>query len=106
MQFDWSILKEVGLGGVALALIFFGYKVIMFLLEQWRASTEALNRNTDGYTKLSEVFEKSHEREMEFQEKMLELTKDTNKKVSELHSQVIKQKVDKQIVEKQVIHKN
>lgn len=90
MELDWAILETIGLGGIAIALIYFGYKIIIFLMERWRESTEALERNTQAYTQLSQVFQQSHEREMEFQKKLILLSEDTNKKVSEIHKNVIK----------------
>lgn len=90
MNFDWTIVEKIGMGGIAFLLIFFGNKILMFLLHQWKASTDALNRNTEGYKQLSKIFEQTSEREIKFQQESLLLMKDTNSKVDELHRKIIK----------------
>lgn len=86
---DWAILEKVGIAGVAVAGFYVMYRVFILFMEQWSASTQALNRNSDGYEKLSKVFEQSHEREMEFQRDMMHISKDTNEKVTKLHQELV-----------------
>jgi len=95
IEVDWAKLGELGIGVVALVVFFFMFKLVM---GQWSKSTEAqltsaqaLERNTQAYEKLSAVFEKSYERELEFQREALGimkensvLLKDTNDRVRDV----------------------
>lgn len=89
---DWAVLEKVGIAGVAVVAIWAMYKVFVVFMNQWSNSTDALNRNTEGYKSLSRVFEIAHERDLEFQKEMMSLSKDTNRKVEELHTELVKQK--------------
>ena len=89
---EWAILEKVGIAGVALGGFWIMYQLFILFMNQWGASTEALNRNSDGYEKLSKVFEQSHEREMEFQKEMLSVSQDTNDKVTEMHRELLDKK--------------
>ena len=92
MHMDWSILEKVGIAGVALGGFWIMYKIFVLVMNQWNASTEALNRNTKGYEQLSKVFEIAHERDLEFQKEVMHLAKDTNRKVAELHNELVNRK--------------
>lgn len=89
---DWSVLEKVGIAGVAVVAIWVMYKVFTLFMNQWGNSTDALNRNTEGYRHLARILETSHERDIEFQKELLTLSKDTNRKVDELHTELVKQK--------------
>lgn len=89
-------LDKIGITAVSIAIMYFGFKVFQIFTTQWKQSTEAVNRNTKSFEKLSAVFEKSNEREMEFQKNVMamlsdgnKLIVDTHKKVGELHGSLI-----------------
>lgn len=86
---DLSFLESIGGVGLAVVLAYFGYKIIMFMIEQWKSSTEALNKNSEAFNKLSVVFEKSDERQIEFQKEILIVMNDTHKKVTDIHNKFI-----------------
>lgn len=97
IEFDWGALKGVGVGGICIAIIYFGFQMFKIFIEQWKNSTDAVNKNTEAFAELSKVFERSHERELEFQdyakEKLQaseEREKKTLKKVIEIHEHIVK----------------
>jgi hypothetical protein len=93
---DWKIITEtVSIGGLSVVAIYLIFKMVVLFMEQWQNSTEAVNKNTGAFTQLSEVLERSNQREMEFQERALavlqannELAKDTNEKVSDIQRKI------------------
>lgn len=94
-----EIIEKIGLGGITLVILIGAYQIFIMFLDRWQESTEALNRNSDAYQQLSQVFEESLKHEMEFREKqmsfqreMTTLTKQTYDKVSEIHEEVVKRK--------------
>jgi ABC-type transport system involved in Fe-S cluster assembly fused permease/ATPase subunit len=104
IELDWGkIFETSAIAAICIAIIWFGYKVFVIIVSQWRNSTDAqmqsvdaVNKNTKAFEKLSEVFERQNAREIEFQEKTFSLLKsgvviaeDTNKKVSEIHRKII-----------------
>lgn len=94
---DFVKLGElVGTGVITITVVFFGYKMVELFVAQWKASTEALNRNTASFEKLSDVFEQANKNEESFREavmmaqkQLLEHELDTNKKVTELHKKLV-----------------
>lgn len=109
LEFDPATIAEFGIGVVAIIVL---YLLVMGFIKVWEksieaqhksieaqnSSTDALNRNTVAYTQLSSIFEKSHEREMEFQRETKEfhsdalwLLRDTHTKVDYLHTKQIKE---------------
>jgi hypothetical protein len=93
---NWDIVKDIGGIGIAFGLLFYGFKFFEMLIAQWRNSNDTVNKNTDAFLQLSVVFERAHQRELEFQEESLALLKannklavDTNAKVKEIHEKVI-----------------
>jgi predicted PurR-regulated permease PerM len=89
INFDWTILEKVGIAGICLAVIIVGYKVFTVFIQQWQNSTDAVNKNTSAFTELSKVFERANEREIEWQDKAMDLLKETNKKVKDIHERVV-----------------
>lgn len=89
VNFDWSAIEKAGGIGIAIAVIFVGYKLFQLFIQQWQNSTDAVNNNTTAFQELSKVFEKANEREIEWQEKAMDIMKDTNKKVKDIHDKVI-----------------
>lgn len=96
MEFDWSVIEKGGIAVISVTVIYFGYHVFRLVVEQWKNSTDAVNKNTEAFLELSKVFERSHEREVEFQKEALEilreshkLNRDTNIKVREIHDKII-----------------
>lgn len=75
MGVDWTALEKVGIAGICLAVIIFGFRVFSIVIEQWGKSTDAVDKNTKAFEKLADVFEKQAERELEFQERMHALLK-------------------------------
>lgn len=104
VEFDWSVVEKVGIGGLGVVALFVIFRLTLLFIQQWNESTKALNRNSDAYNKLAEIFENSsnqqkqfqkeqmefQRQQMEFQKEMLLLTKDTNTKVTALHDKLIK----------------
>lgn len=102
VQFDWSMLDKVGIAGIALAVIYFGFQVVKLVLQQWEnstaaqnSSTAALDKNTEAFERLSDVFAKQAEREVEFQERTWRMLKDgaavandTNRIVHEINRKI------------------
>ena len=90
---DFASIGEYGVGIVAIAALVYVFTVFIRMWEKsikaQNESTKALNRNTVGFMELSKVFEKSHEREVQFQKDVMELMHDTNKKVNEIHNRVV-----------------
>lgn len=80
-------LAELGLGVVALVIL---YLIVKMFVEMWGRSTDAINRNTNGFEQLSEVLAKSHERDIQFQKDAMKLMRDTHDKVDEIHVKIIK----------------
>jgi Bacterial nucleoid DNA-binding protein len=39
---DLSVFEKMGIAGVAVAILFFGYKSLQLFITQWKASTDAL----------------------------------------------------------------
>lgn len=98
VQFDWSSFKEMGGLGVSAIAIYFGYRLVVLFIDQWKASTEALNRNTDSFKKLSEVFETQATLEREFQKEVLRLihdshdiVTDTSRKVTRMYDKIMQE---------------
>lgn len=84
----WNFLKDLGTGGLAGIALFLFYKMFQIFIDQWDKSTEAINRNTETHKEMKEIFEKSYEREIEFQKEVIILLKDTHKKVNVIHDKV------------------
>jgi hypothetical protein len=96
MPLDLSILESVGIGGVAVVALYFSFQVFRIFIAQWRSSTDSIDKNTEAFQKLSDVFEKQSQREQEFQDHALKLlnenkttSEDTNKKVTDIHKKFI-----------------
>lgn len=87
--FDWTAIKEAGVIGLSVVLIIVGFQAFKIIVAQWKSSTDAVNKNTEAFTELSRVFERSHERELEFHAEMRERVKDTQKKVREIHDKIV-----------------
>lgn len=93
---DWkTIMETASVAGVCFAALYFGFKLIVLFFAQWKDSTEAVNKNTGAFTQLSEVLERSNQREMQFQNRAIELleanntlAKDTNAKVIDIHRKI------------------
>lgn len=93
---EFAGLEKAGIAGVCIALMIVGYKIFQLFINQWKnstdaqnISTEAVNRNTQSFEKLSAVFEKQHERELQFQQEVRTTMHDTHRKVTELHGTLI-----------------
>lgn len=89
-------LEKAGIAGICIAVLIVGYKVFQLFIGQWKnstdaqnISTEALNRNTQSFEQLSAVFERQHEREIQFQQEVRTTMHDTHRKVSELHGTLV-----------------
>lgn len=93
VEINWAQLVEAGgIGAICFAVIYFGHKIFLTFIEQWKNSTDAVNKNTEAFTGLSTVLQQSHQRELEFQEHVkvkLEASeareKETLEKVIEIH---------------------
>lgn len=89
----WSKLGDYGIGIVALVIV---YLLVRLFIEMWKMSiesqnksTDAINRNTSGFTQLSNVLATQSERDRLFQVEALELLKETNKQTKQTHKKVI-----------------
>jgi len=97
---DWSVLRDVGIGIIALVLL---YQTFTKFVGVWQKSldiqqqslnaqveqTKALDRNAEAYERLAEVFEKASIRETAFQQEVLTVIHDTNRKVTVLHDRAV-----------------
>lgn len=81
VEFDFSILKDIGIGGLGAFALYLFYKIFIFFIERWKESTDAINRNTDTHENLNQVFQIFYAENKQFQDKALDLMNDTNKKV-------------------------
>ena len=88
MEIDFSILKDIGIGGICLYFVHVLYKCFTFFIQIWKESTEAINRNTDTHNNMKEVFEVFYENNNEFQKNAMVIMKDTNELVKETHEKV------------------
>ena len=95
MEFDFSILKDVGIGGIAIFALHILYKCFLFFIEIWKESTEAINRNTETHNNLKTVFEAFHESNEKFQKDAMVLMKDTNEIVKDTNRKVLR--INKQL---------
>lgn len=84
-------LEKGGILVVAVVSLIVFYKVFTLFMEQWKNSTDAVNKNTTAFDNLSKVFEQSSQREMLFQQEVMQklnhgvdVAKDTNERVREL----------------------
>jgi hypothetical protein len=91
VEFDWSMLEKVGIAGICLALIYFGFQAFKLVLTQWQNSTDAVNKNTQAFVDLSNFFKKANEREEAFQKEIMkelrdgvDVAKDTNERVKDI----------------------
>lgn len=89
------VLEKVGIAGICLAVIFFGYQLFKLFLAQWQNSTDAVNKNTEAFLELSNFFKKANEREEAFQKQIMEqvedgvsVAKDTNKRVRDIQNRI------------------
>jgi hypothetical protein len=96
VQVDWSILTNIGIGGVSLAALYCIYRLATLFIDQWRLSTDALNRNTESFKQLAQVFETHATLELNFQREVLriirdshDLVYDTSKKVTRLYDKML-----------------
>lgn len=93
---DWSKVSEAGIGVVALvAFVVLTAVLVKAFFTVWNRSidtqeksNEAITKNTEAYNKLSTVFEKSHEREIEFQREAISLLRTNNNVVNDVHEKV------------------
>lgn len=93
---DWSKVSEAGIGVVALvAFVVLTAVLVKAFFTVWNRSidtqeksNEAITKNTEAYNKLSTVFEKSHEREIEFQREAISLLRTNNTVVNDVHEKV------------------
>jgi uncharacterized protein HemX len=100
---DWGKVSEAGIGVVALvAIVALVWGLGKGFLAVWgrsidsqEKSTDAISKNTEAYNKLSVVFEKSYEREIEFQKEAIQLLRDnhniavdTQKRVKDIHDKI------------------
>jgi hypothetical protein len=86
---NWGSVDKIGGIGLAVIILFVGYKMFQLFISQWKNSTEAVNNNTTAFQELSRVFERANEREIEWQKEAMEIMKDTNKKVKDIHDKVV-----------------
>jgi hypothetical protein len=94
----FSGIAEYGVGIVAIVVIYLLVSgIVKGFLEMWKRSvdsqdksTDALNRNSEAYQQLSNVFKASHEREIEFQKESLVLLRDIHSKTTDIHAEVSK----------------
>lgn len=96
LEINWEMVEKIGIAGVSLCALYFCYKMVLLFIQQWKISTEAINRNTEGFQKLTEVFEMQARKEREFQRETLaviyehrELSRQTNDIVHALHRHLI-----------------
>lgn len=89
LSFNWATLDKVGTVGVCVVILIVGYKIFQVFIDQWKNSTEAVNKNTSAFTELSRVFERANEREIDWQERAMDIMKETNKKVKDIHDKVV-----------------
>ena len=86
VMFDWAKIGELGIGVVALIVL---YKVITLFVDMWSKSTDAINRNTEGFQQLSNTLARSHEREVEFQKEAIRMLKENSDLHAETHRNLI-----------------
>lgn len=110
INFDWAAFDKLGALGISALALFAGYRIVVMFVGQWKVSTEAINRNTDSFEKLSEVFETQSKREKEFQVEVLHmmhdsysLVSDTSRKVTHMYHKMVAE--DKMIAEDNVVQK-
>lgn len=88
VEVNWEMIESVGVAGVALFALYVIYKVVLLFIHQWKTSTEAINRNTEGFTSLIEFLEEQAERERALQRETLSLSRETNAIVHSLHRHI------------------
>lgn len=95
VEIEWSALEKIGIAGVSALALWILYKLVVMFFDQWKVSTEVVNRNTESFNELTKVFEKSHQREIDFQKEVLEKIQVIHKdqkamgnKVSEIHDKI------------------
>lgn len=95
-SFNWTALEQVGIAGVALGAIYFGYKIVSLFIEQWRVSTEAINRNTESFEKLTEIVDRASKREQDFQKEasgllyeILDISRDTGRTTRKIYDKFL-----------------
>lgn len=88
-------LGKVGIGGICILLIIVGYKLFQLFLEQWKNSTDAVNKNTTAFMNLTTVFKESSERDERWQRQVMETLQDgvstgqdTNRRVRDIQSKI------------------
>lgn len=81
----WSVAKDIGVGAISVVALYLLYKVFILFIEQWGKSTEAINRNTETHKEMQDIFNKSYEREIEFQKEVIIILKDTHRRVVDMH---------------------
>jgi len=89
INFDWNAIEKAGVVGICVVILIIGFKVFQIFIQQWQNSTEAVNKNTTAFQELSKVFERANEREIEWQDKAMNIMKDTQKKVSDIHDKIV-----------------
>lgn len=89
INFDWNAIKEAGVIGICIVLLIVGFKLFNIFIQQWQNSSDAINKNTSAFQELSKVFERANEREIEWQDKAMDIMKDTHKKVKDIHDKVV-----------------
>lgn len=89
LSFNWATLDKIGGIGLCVVILIVMFKMFQLFIDQWKKSTEAVNNNTTAFQALSQVFERANQREIEWQEKAMDIMKDTNKKVKDIHDKVV-----------------
>src|SRR4051812_32459383 len=98
LGFDLSMLEKLGITGVvalALIVVIFGIKsglqLFQLFMEQWKNSTDAVNKNTDAFMELSNFFKRANEKEEQFQKDIMaelrdgvRVARDTNERVKDI----------------------
>lgn len=83
---NWAtVLQSIGIGGVFVVAIWFGFKGFVIMTDKLSENTQVVAQNTQAFMSLSRVMEQASAREMAFQQDMMRLSEDTNRKVTELH---------------------
>jgi hypothetical protein len=88
VEFDWSVLKDVGIGGLAMFALWLFHKSFIFFIGQWKESTDAINRNTETHQTLHDFFKVFYEENKEYQKETTKLLRDTHKKVNDIHKEI------------------
>lgn len=95
MNIGFDVIEKIGVGGLAVLILIVGFNMFKLFMEQWKNSTEAVNKNTAAFEELAGVFERVSERDARWQREVsdklengVNIAQDTNRRVREIQLKV------------------